>query len=201
MPRAQKTLPLFTDSILAALYETDFVPAPEVQRIAEDLIDEIHSERWFTRPKIVYLFSADRPKASGRDATATCRKVGGIHAYLIGLTELQAGKVDPDDYNRRQYLESFPDREKYALPKDRHVHEGVPFYVITVHYDTWKHVLTDEQKTALVDHELMHVDVSLGDQDVSYKMRGHDTEEFIDIVHRHGAWEPGVQALVKAVRK
>jgi hypothetical protein len=178
--------------------DVQFVPAPEVEALAEELIAEIHGKRWFTKPRILFLFGSESETVRGAAALATVKKVSGLNAYLMELAEAQ--RESPDDHNRRQFIESFPDPTKYDLPTDRHVLAPTPFFVIRVHHSAWKFRLDDRQKRALVDHELTHIEVTLGERDVKYWLRPHDTEEFVEIVQRHGAWEPGVDALVKAAK-
>jgi len=56
-------------------------------------------------------------------------------------------------------------------------------FVITIAADTWN-TLTPAQRKALIDHELCHC-VFKEDKPA---MRGHDLEEFGEIVERHGFW-------------
>lgn len=65
--------------------------------------------------------------------------------------------------------------------------------------DTWMQ-LTTEQRTALVDHELMHCEYVLRDGEWKAKIRPHDFEEFNEIIARHGLWWPGAQETQRAIQ-
>ena len=65
--------------------------------------------------------------------------------------------------------------------------------ILIVNTEVW-HALEDEPRLAVLDHELCHVDRA---DDGSYKIRGHDLEEFHAIVGRHGDWRPGILELTE----
>jgi hypothetical protein len=70
-------------------------------------------------------------------------------------------------------------------------------FVIDLNWTAWSQ-LTDEQRVALVDHELCHCGV---DPDTSkWVMLEHDVEEFGQIVRRWGFWQPDLQAFAGDVR-
>lgn len=82
-------------------------------------------------------------------------------------------------------------------------------FVILLNRDFWRNErVTALQRTALLDHELMHAAVSRdenGDPKVDergrtiYRMRKHDLEEFRDIVARHGCYKSDIEEFMKAV--
>ena len=74
-----------------------------------------------------------------------------------------------------------------ASPVESHLKGGLDL-VLIVSGPIWK-AMTDEQKLALIDHELCHVELTSPDsgEPGSYLLRGHDIEEFNVIVKRHGA--------------
>jgi predicted metallopeptidase len=75
-----------------------------------------------------------------------------------------------------------------------------PFFVMTIVKQIWDH-LTEEQRTALVDHELCHAHVWYDDSDnPKLSLRYHDLEEFRDIARRYGEWDRGVQLFAAALR-
>lgn len=45
--------------------------------------------------------------------------------------------------------------------------------------------MTSEQRCALIDHELCHIQLRSG----SYTLVGHDFEEFYEIIQRYGLWD------------
>jgi predicted metallopeptidase len=76
---------------------------------------------------------------------------------------------------------------KYEQP------EAEDFFVIEIAVPFWERY-TAEQRIALVDHELCHCEI---DEEGSLTMRGHDLEEFTEIVKRHGLWENDVETFAK----
>jgi predicted metallopeptidase len=71
----------------------------------------------------------------------------------------------------------------------------LPLFVLEIAKDTWSD-LTDEGRRALVDHELSHLVVGENeDGELVGGIRGHDLEEFIGVVERHGLWKPDVVAM------
>lgn len=78
---------------------------------------------------------------------------------------------------------------------------GLDFhFVIWFAEDTWWD-LTDAQRLALVDHELMHCTVAVKDGQLKPKIRKHDFEEFNEIIERHGLWWPGAQETRQAIQQ
>ncbi|HEY7030075.1 MAG TPA: putative metallopeptidase [Thermomicrobiales bacterium] len=73
------------------------------------------------------------------------------------------------------------------------------FFVVEVARNTWDR-LTPSQRRALVDHELMHFIVD-EDADGNYRLalRGHDLEEFADVIKRHGFWRSEVAVFSDVV--
>jgi Putative phage metallopeptidase len=68
--------------------------------------------------------------------------------------------------------------------------------------------ITDEQRMALLDHELMHATVRLdknGEPVVDergrtvFRLRKHDLEEFADVVRRHGMWKRDLEVFGAAL--
>jgi hypothetical protein len=98
---------------------------------------------------------------------------------------------------------------KKASDLDR---ELAPFdFVILLNRDFWlnPHV-TDEQRQALVDHELMHAAVAYDENGdvksdergrICFRVRKHDLEEFSDIVARHGVWKRDIEAFARALHR
>lgn len=70
--------------------------------------------------------------------------------------------------------------------------EPDPMFVIEVAEDEWLN-LDDDQRRALVDHELCHCQVTEGEEGLELAIRGHDLEEFTCIVERHGMWKQDVR--------
>ena len=73
--------------------------------------------------------------------------------------------------------------------------------VVTINADYWPE-LTYRQRVALLDHEFCHTFEVTNDKGVSsLKFRGHDLEEFTDVVRRHGAWMPDIKDITEAQRE
>lgn len=105
--------------------------------------------------------------------------------------ELVLGKVvrlNP----RERWLSGFIGRaEDVAEPA---VTDGYELAIV-FQADAWGR-LTPSQRRAAVDHELAHVTVGA---DGTPKVRGHDLEEFRDIVERHGFWRPEVRRFAEVM--
>ena len=96
---------------------------------------------------------------------------------------------------------------KKASELDR---ELAPFdFVILLNRDFWQNPRVDDvQRTALIDHELMHAAVAYdehGDPKVDergrtcYRIRKHDLEEFADIAARYGCWKRDIEEFARAL--
>ena len=75
--------------------------------------------------------------------------------------------------------------------------ENDPFFVIEMSEPVWLG-LSEEQQTALLDHELSHL--SVDPESGKLTLRPHDLEEFTGVYARRGAWAPGVLAFARAVQ-
>jgi hypothetical protein len=69
-------------------------------------------------------------------------------------------------------------------------------FLIVVKEESWV-FLSEQQKLALLDHELSHC---LRDADGFY-CGDHDIEEFAGIIERHGAWKADVRRFIDAIQK
>ncbi len=63
----------------------EFSPAPEVQAIAEKLIEIFKPE--LEGFEIKYIFASENPRKDGRECIGLARKVTGLNAYLAGFSE------------------------------------------------------------------------------------------------------------------
>ena len=94
---------------------------------------------------------------------------------------------------------------KKASDLDRKLHQFD--FVMLLNHEFCNKAATDQQITALVDHELCHGQVSYdahgerkedGDGRGVYRIRKHDVEEFQEIVVRHGAWKGDLEKFFGA---
>ena len=104
------------------------------------------------------------------------------------------------------FVESLTRKGKDCLAKIKRAgalerYLGQVDYVVTVNHETWQH-LTEAQRRALIDHELCHCTVT---SDKSghprYGLRGHDLEEFAEVVERHGLWQQDVEDFAAVVQQ
>lgn len=117
--------------------------------------------------RIDYVFRSEAAKSMGRIVLGRARKITGLNAFLAA-DDVDETPVDPE-----------------------------PFFVIELAEDCWR-ALTDDQRDALVDHELSHCWAEINDNgERKLSTRGHDLEEFVAIVHRHGLWKSDVERFVR----
>lgn len=158
-----------------------FCLAPEVREIANVLIEKHHTH--LEGRRIEYLFRDKAPSSGGRMVLGRARIKRGLDAYLARPGQLtvlgEGGEI-----------------MSASLEADRPI-DPAPFFVMEISLDTWgKDVdgvrwgLSDEQRVALVDHELCHFSIN---EEGEPKLRSHTVEEFADVVKRHGLWKPDVE--------
>jgi hypothetical protein len=152
---------------------TEYWRAPEVERIARKLIGKHHEHLNRHDVRVRCLFRDPAARSKGKVVYGKARKVSGFTAYLVGLEHND--RLDDDG------------------PTD--------FFVIEIAYDPWQG-LTERQREALVDHELCHLEVEIPDEakDRVLSLRGHDLEEFTEVVKRHGLWRPSVAAFTNVAK-
>jgi hypothetical protein len=96
---------------------------------------------------------------------------------------------------------------KKASDLDR---ELTPFdFVILLRREFWTHpTVTDQQRRALLDHELCHATVAYDDDGepkvderdrTVYRVRKHDLEEFSAIAERYGCWKRDLEQFAAAL--
>lgn len=85
-------------------------------------------------------------------------------------------------------------------------------FIITLNKEFWDETtVTDDQRKALVDHELCHIapvlNIDSGEHEVDergrylFRTRGHDVEEFYEIVQRNGLWKRDLIAFAKVLQE
>ena len=82
----------------------EYTSAPEIERIAEKLIEIFKPE--LEAFEIRYVFNSENPRKDGREVTALARKVTGLNAYLAGLIRFNDAleKGNSDRTNRQQLI-------------------------------------------------------------------------------------------------
>jgi predicted metallopeptidase len=145
---------------------TTYSRAPEVAKIAADLIRDVEMHKGLDEARIEYVWRDKAAKSKGRIILARARKVGGLNAFLVNIS---GGLVDAD--------------------------ANEPLFVVEVALDMWGR-LTPAQHVALVDHELCHLWCEMDEEGMpELGTRGHDLEEFSCIVARHGLWKGDVESF------
>jgi len=70
-------------------------------------------------------------------------------------------------------------------------------FVMLIHKPTWD-TLNENQRKALVYHELLHIThTESKDGKITWKLRRHDIEEFLDVVKEFGNWSEELETLSK----
>lgn len=91
--------------------------------------------------------------------------------------------------------------------RDKFIH-GLDFLII-VNADEWQQG-TPEWRAALVDHELCHCQRAVDaegeyaeheDGSPVWTIGGHAVEEFPEVAHRHGPWNPALKRLAKILKR
>ncbi len=163
----------------------EYTPAPEVQKMAREIIREYHDHLITNSVKIVFLFTDEPVKVRGAETLGTARKVSGLTAFLAQM-----------DIENGEMLADTPGEIKDA------------FFVITIWEEAWRHNLTDAQKRALLDHELCHC-YSEEEQSrqtgeptgvIKLAVLPHNLEEFHVIAARHGIWRPDINRFLNALK-
>jgi Putative phage metallopeptidase len=148
-----------------------YKPAPEVEKIARELIRD-HHKHLFKR-RVEFVFTEKAPKSGTKEIWGTARIVNGLAAFLAN----------------RETVEEFADEE--AMNED--------FFVIAISEPVWG-ILSERCRKALLDHELCHCWVEEKDDGgTSLKLVHHDLEEFGAVVQRWGVWRDDLDRfLIKA---
>lgn len=105
-----------------------------------------------------------------------------IYDYHRGLLEARIGfliRTEPSkSKGKRVYAKAEKVSSKHQLLLDLD-------FLIWIDEEIWSE-LGDEQRKALIDHELCHCRYNLVEQ--KGEIVGHDVEEFNSIIERYGAW-------------
>lgn len=134
--------------------------------------DGPHSELVEAGFRIESVFMDKIPMSSGRLVAGRARRVSGLTAWWAEF----GGN---------------PERcERYEA--------GVVFGVVEIAWPIWAG-LKSHQQVALVDHELCHFRVDWDAEPPGLKVRGHDFEEFAQVIRRRGLWSSAAQLAANAM--
>jgi len=120
----------------------------------------------------------------------------------IALAWATAWKADVDGRVVLGKCKKASDLDRELAPYD---------FVILLNREFWQNPrVTDLQRSALMDHELMHAAIAYDEQGdpkhdergrVVYRIRKHDLEEFCDIPARYGCWKSDIEAFARALAR
>lgn len=120
------------------------------------------------------------------------------HRHLEGATVVALGRPTPGKKLGREVWASL----KIASPKERALwseeSEDID-YVLVVAVSVWNRIPA-ETRIALVDHELCHA-AGWDAEAEAWLVRGHDVEEFGQVVERHGAWQETLRAFIETAQR
>lgn len=128
---------------------------------------------------------AEQAQAIGGVLVAT------LHRHLVGA---DIGYV---------FRENMATHDRTTLAKASKAGAKLGFFAgldlcIDVNHTAWL-TLSNEQRVALIDHELCHFGVEDTDKGLRYALLSHDVEEFGAIVTRWGLWKPDLRAFGRVV--
>lgn len=122
---------------------------------------------------------------------------------FIGLAWCTSWRADVDGRQRLGQCKRASDLDRECAPFD--------FVILLNHDFVTNPAVTDAQRLALLDHELMHATVKLDPQThepmvdergrTVYRLRKHDIEEFGDVVERHGLWKKDLEHFAVKLRR
>jgi len=117
------------------------------------------------------------------------------------LTNVEIKYVFTDTIQRRAGKETWGTARKVSnlaafLAGQDEMEETASFFVISITAPIWS-FLTPEKRRALVDHELCHCWIDLDSEEPKLVLVGHDLEEFVGVIQRHGLWRDDVQKFVE----
>lgn len=155
-----------------------FKQAPEVQKIAEELIAEYYPDYLRLGIEFRYIFSEKPQKSKNREVAAKITLVSGQSAYLILGTDLP-----------------------YTYSED----EETKLFVITVYDGAWNYVFkSPHQRKALIHHELMHSEAyedetEQGETKLVMRLLEHDITSFREEVRLYGEWSEDIKDFKRAI--
>lgn len=160
-----------------------FELAPEVERIAGEIIASEIEHEHLRQARILYLFRRGAWTSKGKTVYGKAKKVTGELAFVA--QQLLA----------RQIGEQI---EKGEPPAFTGSSRPLQYdFVLEINRETWPN-LTDLQRKAIIDHELCHC---LIDTKGKTSITGHDVEDFGSVIRRYGLYMQDLKAFGKAVRQ
>ena len=146
--------------------KASYRPAPDVKRIADDLIEKYHRHLIDFQVKMEYVFVDKTPKSKGREVWGTCRKITGLNAFLSNEEE--------EPYFVIVISEPVWD----VLPHDKRV------------------ALVDHELCHAWAEASQKEDTDGSEEVIKLSVTPHDCEAFNAEIRRHGLWREDIEDLV-----
>jgi hypothetical protein len=121
--------------------------------------------------RVEFVFRDKAAKSHGRTVLGRARKVTGLNAFM-------AREITSD-------VETMP---------------GEEFFLIELSEEDWNE-MGPAQRRALVDHELTHCVAEVEGGELKLWIRGHDLEEFAEVVDRNGLWEDNLKTFAESIKE
>lgn len=154
-----------------------YLPAPEVERVARDVIAANHAHLLANAVHVVYLFTDEAEKKAGKVVLGTARKKSGLDAYL-------ARRGDDWDGSPDFFL----------------VCVWETWWTSRATTDAQRRALVDHELMHLWSDEERNKQTGETTGKILLSILPHDITEFNEIARRHGAWQPDIEAFVSALR-
>lgn len=164
----------------------DLIPAPEADEIAREVIREHHKDLNQFGVRVRCCFASETMKSKGAEVWAKIEAISGKSAFLYHFASFAA----------RTHEGRLTTKARFDLAPDF----NQPFYLITISHPVWR-TLKAPQQRALIDSELMHCNVDVGDNGLKLGLVGHDFEAFRTEIERHGLWRNEAKAMAEAIGK
>jgi predicted metallopeptidase len=148
-------------------------PAPQVRKIAEELIPKYHQHLIDYAVKLEYVFVDKTPKSKGREVWGTCRKLSSLNAFLANEQE----GSDPF------FVIVISEPVWEVLPPDKRV------------------ALIDHELCHAWAEASQKEDGDGSEDVIKLSVRPHDCEAFVAEIRRHGLWREDIEDLVEAALK
>jgi len=120
----------------------------------------------------------------------------------IALAWARSWKPDVDGVKKLGQCKKASDLDRELMPYDFVILLSQAFYEDAE--------VSDEQRAALIDHELTHATIRLDKNDEPmvdergrnvFRTRKHDVEEFSEIISRHGIWKKDLIEFAKRLKR
>lgn len=149
-----------------------YSPAPEVQRIAEALINKHVEFRMLRKIRIDYVFRSTAARDKGKLTLGKAKKITGLEALL----------ATPDLANDPEATSEF-----------------ASFFALEAAADTWE-LMNHRQREALIFHELCHFTVDVDEEgNAILSIRPHDVEAFAAEIQQYGPWKMDLYDFLETI--